>query len=103
MKERLILSVDRQGDGSRTADYFDRCSGLLHELKFYDDMRRIPGLSLVYKYAEELEYISITLSLVMNLYLFSTVDSEYQDENTDQVASGERFTGLSRSRHHEPG
>ena len=86
-RHELIKDVDRSGDSARLRDFFERCFSLIHEIEYYEDMRKLPGLSIVHKYSEWLDILSLLIAFVLNLILLFTAD--YLHDTKSDVKPGD--------------
>eukprot|EP00659_Diplonema_papillatum_P002291 gene2291-3543_t len=89
-KEDVKNAVQRDsGDGVRVADFFDKCLGLIHEIDYYEDMRNTRGLAVVHKLAVPLEWFSLLMSFLINLYLLNLVYYVH-DDTASNVRRGDQ-------------
>eukprot|EP01063_Lacrimia_lanifica_P032619 TRINITY_DN5601_c0_g1_i1.p1 TRINITY_DN5601_c0_g1~~TRINITY_DN5601_c0_g1_i1.p1 ORF type:complete len:3007 (+),score=1087.89 TRINITY_DN5601_c0_g1_i1:67-9021(+) len=93
-KETVINEVQREsGDGARVADFFDRCLALMHEIQYYEDMRKTAGLAFIHILSEPLEYVSLLSVCAINLYML--VLAKYTNDDTkSKVAPGKEHYAL---------
>ena len=91
----LIKDVERSGDTARLRDFFERCFVLMNEIEFYEQMRSIPALSIVHKYSEWFDILSILIAFVLNgVMLFSVDYTNLTPSNVEQGPTERAYRGL---------
>lgn len=88
-KDNLIKDVEREGDTARLKDFFERSFNLIREMEYYEEMRKTPGLSIIYKYSNWFDTFALAIAFVMNIYLISVVD--YENATDVGITPGGRY------------
>ena len=87
-RDRVINVVERGGDGTRLASFFEHCLALMNEIEYYEQIRETPGLALLYRYDKNLDDLSIVVAFCINIFLLWNVDSRFSLDSYAHIETG---------------